>query len=95
MNTIGDSDIYIQVDYAFDTSRHNQLFRSNNIDNTKIIYLHPPNTNEVYSQPDLLIDTGSHDHTFSRPNNIGNNKINSKSTSGTSDNCPQGAMQLL
>ena len=83
------------MDYASDTSRHNQLFRSNNINNTKPIYLHTPNTNEVYSQTDPLIDTGSHDHTFSRPDIIVNNKTNTISTPGTSDNYTQGTMQLI
>ena len=83
------------MDYASDTSRHNQLSRSNNINNTKLIYLHTPNTNEVDSQTTQLIDTGSHDHTFSGPDNIGNNKINTRSTPGTCVNCTQGTMQMI
>jgi hypothetical protein len=90
INTKGDRANYIQVDCASVTCRHTHFSRGHNTGNNQLIYLHPPNTNKIYSQTDLLIDKCSQHHTVGCLNNIGNNRVNARSGPGIRDNYTQG-----
>ena len=79
INTIGNSDDYTQVDYTTDTSRHNNISRTNNTDNNKLIYLNAGGTNTAYTQGGHILDNN---HNFRYYNTIGNGI--------TSDNYTQG-----
>ena len=56
--SLGASTNYDQEECASDTTRHNYCFCGHNIDNNKLIYLHPTYTNEIYSQAVPLIGIG-------------------------------------
>ena len=70
------------MNYACETSRHNNISCINNDGDNKIIYLNTVGTNEIYTQVDHILDNN---HISSHANNMGNNTINTISTFGTID----------